>query len=653
MRVPEGFVPKIPKSGYTNSRLPMIVLIAPYLKLKQIADSLVDRYPIPIKTVVGDLSEGLALAREAVSEDAILVSRGGTAKLIREVLGIDVIEIGVSYLDLVSTLKPYMGGRKRIAVAGFRALIDYAESVCKVLDIQAEYLPVDDEVEMPDRIRQVRCMDVACLVGDMVAVRSAKDLGLPLALIESGSEAVAEALDKAALVARSLSFRWASDLRLGAVLNTVKEGIIAVDQTGQITHINRTAKELLGKSASVGLLAETILPGKYISQAMTERREISGRLWELEQHRAVLNITPILSRDSVEGAVIVLQEVAKIQDIEKKVRRQLSAGKLVAKYRFEDMASQSPAMCACLSIAKQYAHSTSVILIYGETGTGKERLAQSIHNESPVRDGPFVAINCGALPPTLLESELFGYEEGAFTGAGRGGKMGLFELSHGGTIFLDEINQLDVQLQGKLLRVIQEREVMRVGGLKVIPVNFRLIAASNVPLQEEMERGKIRRDLFYRLNVLDIRLPPLRERLEDIEQLFLSFVKQCALRDSHDEPPCPPEYFIKALKEYDWPGNVRELENIAEKWTVLCRLLDADTASDKVLSSIPIANKKKFCDTVSGYSDLLSSVQYSGTLDEIIYHILKTVLVEEGGNISRTAKRLGINRQTVKNRLGL
>jgi len=148
-----------------------------------------------------------------------------------------------------------------------------------------------------------------------------------------------------------------------------------------------------------------------------------------------------------------------------------------------------------------------------------------------------VAINCGALPPSLLESELFGYVEGAFTGAGRGGKMGLFELAHGGTIFLDEINELDVQLQGKLLRVIQEREVMRVGGVKVIPVSFRLIAASNVPLQEEMEKGKIRRDLFYRLKVLDIRLPPLRERPEDIEQLFASFTSASGVLSPGAEVP--------------------------------------------------------------------------------------------------------------------
>ncbi len=622
----------------------MIVFIAPYLKLKQIADSLADHYAEPMRSVVGDLGAGLALAREALDEDAILVSRGGTAKLIRESLGVDVIEIGVSYLDLMRILKPYMGSRKPIAVAGFRALIHYAKNVCEALGIKAEYLPVDDEAEMTSRIEQVRGMNVACLVGDMVAVRSAKDLGIPLALIESGPDAVAEALDKAAMVSRSLMARRAGELRLGAVLNTVREGIVAVDRSGLITHINSTAKELLGPQAVVGVSAETVLPGKYIDRAMTERKEAFGRLLEIGGHRTALNVTPIVALDSVEGAVIVLQKVAQIQDIEKKVRRQLSAGELVAKYHFEDMASESPAMCACLSVARQYARSASAILIYGETGTGKERLAQSIHNESSVRDGPFVAINCGALPPSLLESELFGYVEGAFTGAGRGGKMGLFELAHGGTIFLDEINELDVQLQGKLLRVIQEREVMRVGGVKVIPVSFRLIAASNVPLQEEMEKGKIRRDLFYRLKVLDIRLPPLRERPEDIEQLFASFTRECALRDGDAEPPPPPECFLQALKAHQWPGNVRELENVAEKWTVLRRLLDADAAAALTLESF---GGQEACG--SGSRLVAEAGDWcAGSLEAITRRAALAVLDEEGGNISRAARRLGIDRQTLR-----
>jgi len=503
----------------------MIVLIAPYPKLKEIADSLAPSFAVPIRTVVGDLGEGLAAAREAVAEEAVIVSRGGTAKLIHETFGVEVIEIGVSQLDLLSILKPHIGGKKPVAVVGFRTLTDKARSVCSVLDIPAIILPVDDESEIPERIERVKGMDLACFVGDMVAVRSAGDLGAPLALIESSADAVRVALEKAAIVSRSLMFRRESDLRLGVVLNTVRDAIVAVDRDGIMTHINRTARRLLGPDALEGLPADSILPDRDIRRAMAERREAFGKLVEVGGRSAALDVTPIVSRDSVEGAVVVLQEVDKLQDTEKKVRRQLHAKGLFAKYQFEDIASRSPAMRQCLDIARHYARSVGAILIYGETGTGKERLAQSIHNGSPVRDGPFVAINCGALPPTLLESELFGYEEGAFTGAGKGGKAGLFELAHGGTIFLDEINELDVQLQGKLLRVIQEREVMRVGGIKVIPVSFRLIAASNIPLREEMEGGRIRRDLYYRLDVLDIRIPPLRERREDIEPLFRDFVR--------------------------------------------------------------------------------------------------------------------------------
>ncbi|MDP3177119.1 MAG: sigma 54-interacting transcriptional regulator, partial [Spirochaetaceae bacterium] len=487
---------------YTDPAPTMIVVVAPYPKLKETADSLAASYGVSVRACVGDLGAGLALAREALAEDAILVSRGGTAKLIRETLGVDVIEIGISQFDLLRTLKPFIGGARRIAVAGFRALTEPAEEFCEILGISAVFLPVDDEAEMPDRVERISKLDVACLVGDMVALRSAAGLGIPLALIESGRDAVAEALDKAAIVARSLISRRESDLRLRAVLNTVRDGIVAVDRDGIIAHINRTARELLNADAPVGMPIEAFLTGHEIRRAMSDRREISGKLVELGERRVALDLTPIVSKESVEGAVLVLQEIGKIQDIEKKVRRQLHQKGLVAKYRFRDIASASPSMCACLDIARQYARSSGAILIYGETGTGKELLAQSIHNESAVRDGPFVAINCGALPPTLLESELFGYAEGAFTGAGKGGKTGLFELAHGGTIFLDEINELDIQLQGKLLRVLQEREVMRVGGVRVIPVSFRLIAASNVPLHDEIERGKIRADLYYRLNVL-------------------------------------------------------------------------------------------------------------------------------------------------------
>lgn len=632
----------------------MIVLIAPYPKLKEIADSLAPSCSVPLRAVVGDLGAGLSIAREAVAEDAIIVSRGGTAKLIREVLGVEVIEIGISQLELLSVLKPYIGGSKPVAVAGFRNLTEKARNVCSVLDIPAIILPVDDEAELPRLIDQVRSRDLACFIGDMAAIRAAVGLQAPSFLIESGTDAVRVALEKASIVSRSLMLRRESDLRLGAVLNTVRDAIVAVDRDGIMTHINRTARELLGPEALEGLAAEAVLPEQEIRRAMVERRESGGRLVQLAGGGAFLDVTPILSKDSVEGAVIVLQEIDKLQDTEKKVRRQLHAKGLFAKYRFEDIASRSPEMSKCLDIARHYARSAGAILIYGETGTGKERLAQSIHNGSPVRDGPFVAINCGALPASLLESELFGYEEGAFTGAGKGGKAGLFELAHGGSIFLDEINELDVQLQGKLLRVLQEREVMRVGGIKVIPVSFRLIAASNIPLREEMEKGRIRRDLYYRLSVLDIRIPPLRERAEDIEPLFLGFAEQCAARDGDIKPPAPPAELLAALREEAWPGNVRELENAAEKWAALCRLLPAEEAARMVIETFRIPERPVAGAALSETAGTVRRPRgwaYEGSLEEIITRASRAVFEEEERNLSRAARRLGIDRQTLKKRL--
>jgi len=615
----------------------MIVVIAPYEKLKEIADSLLDRYDIPIRTVVGDLGAALAPARAAAAEGSIIVSRGGTAKLIRETLGVDVIEIGVSQFELLGLFKPFIGGSRRVAVVGFRSLTDHAEELCRILDIPAVCLPIDDQADIGARMKALSCLDVDCLVGDMVSIRSAGDVGAELHLIESGADSVAEALDKAVLIARSLLQRRDSELRLRAVVNAVADGIVSVDREGLIDQCNAKAGELLGVEQPLGLPIETVIPNLDFKHIMSEGRDSLGKVSELRGHRAVVNVTPIMMSGRAEGAVAVLQEVGRIQDLEKRVRRQLYAKGLFAKHRFEDILVDSPVMRSCVEIARQYALASSNIVIYGETGTGKELLAQSIHNASPMRDGPFVAINCGALPPTLLESELFGYVEGAFTGAAKGGKAGLFELAHGGTIFLDEINELDFQLQAKLLRVLQEREVMRLGDSRVIPVSVRVLAASNVPLADEVASGRIRRDLYYRLNVLDIQIPPLRERSGDILTLFGIFAQACAQRCGDPLPPPLPPSFAERLLSYSWPGNVRELENAAEKYVVLRRLMDAEGAAALVVRSL------------GGRGAEESS--YEGTLEDIGRRAARAVFKEEGGNLSRAAKRLGVDRQTLRKKL--
>lgn len=235
-----------------------------------------------------------------------------------------------------------------------------------------------------------------------------------------------------------------------------------------------------------------------------------------------------------------------------------------ARYTFADIIGESEALEKCRQQARQLAASNSTLLIHGETGTGKELFAQSIHNAGPRRNGPFIALNCGAIPAGLIESQLFGYEAGAFTGAKKEGQQGLFEQASGGTLFLDEISEMELELQSRLLRVLQEREVVRLGGKRRIPVDVRVIASTNKDLWSMVASGKFRQDLFYRLNVVDLRIPPLRERPEDIPLLAEYFIKQFRSSCGAFVRGIAPDA-LRCLQNYRWPGNVRELQNCIER----------------------------------------------------------------------------------------
>jgi len=268
------------------------------------------------------------------------------------------------------------------------------------------------------------------------------------------------------------------------------------------------------------------------------------------------------------GAVVTFQSVNRVQELENRIRRKIFLKGHTSKYRFRDILGASPSLKQAIRMAEKYSRVDANVLITGETGTGKELFAHSIHAESPRAEGPFVAVNCAALPEPLLESELFGYAEGAFTGAMRGGKVGLFELAHRGTIFLDEIGELPLSFQAKLLRVLQEREIMRVGDDRVIPVDVRVIAATNLNLQRLTEEGKFRRDLLFRLDVLRVDVPPLRERREDIFFLLRYYLDIFAQKFAKGRVLLDPS-IEEYLCGYSWPGNVRELVNLCERIAAL------------------------------------------------------------------------------------
>ncbi len=258
------------------------------------------------------------------------------------------------------------------------------------------------------------------------------------------------------------------------------------------------------------------------------------------------------------NSIIVIKDAEKIQNIEIGIRKSLSSKGYLAKYTFDDIIYQSNIMNTIVVRAKKIASIDATTLIYGDTGTGKELIAHALHNNSKRCNNPFLAINCAAISENLLESELFGYEEGSFTGAKKGGKKGLFELAHNGTLFLDEISNISQQLQVKLLRVLQEREIIKTGGLNIIPINVRIIVATNENLEELIDKGTFRKDLYYRINNFTITLPSLKDRREDIPLLIKSIMNEYKSNKQIDDE------LMSFLINYKWPGNIRELKNCIE-----------------------------------------------------------------------------------------
>ena len=350
-------------------------------------------------------------------------------------------------------------------------------------------------------------------------------------------------------------------------MNYTFEGIVTTDNNGYVSTINNYAKNLFeGSKGDPGKIhIASLFPELDVNATISNKTRMLGELVSIQNRMHTVNCVP--AGDS--GAVITFANVSKIQELEGQIRKKMHPKGLAAKYSFRDILGKAQSLVDAVETARKFSKVDSNIFIFGETGTGKELFAQSIHNESPRKENPFVAVNCAALPEELLESELFGYAEGAFTGASKGGKPGLFELAHNGTIFLDEIGDVSPKLQSRLLRVIQEREIMRIGHDRMIPVNIRIISASNKDLKELVAKGTFREDLLYRLNVLKITLPALRVRRVDIPILCKHFFSL-----NHDPVNCRLRGFteeaLSLITEYNWPGNVRELYNFCERLTVLC-----------------------------------------------------------------------------------
>lgn len=624
-----------------------LAIIAPYPELAEMAKQVCDELEIKAEIAVGDLDEGVKLAKKFIKGGTeIIISRGGTATAIMEKVGEPVIEIMVSPYDIIRAVASAKNIGNYIGIVGFKNVIYGSESLGEILDVKIKGLEINDESEVLDVIEKAKKDNIQVIVGDAVSVRYSKKQGLKSILVYSGKESVSMALREAKELASVRRKEKTRAEQLKAILDFTYEGIIASDSEGIVTLVNPAAEKILGKdkTSMIGQTADQVLPSIALGRIQEKGKPLLGEPHRVGNKMIVHNLIPLNINNEIAGTVITFQEASHVQAIETKVRRELYLKGHVAQYTFENILTDSLIMKKVIQQAKQFAKADTTAVITGETGTGKEMFAQSIHNNSNRRNGLFVAVNCASVPENLLESELFGYEEGAFTGARRGGKKGLFELAHEGTLFLDEIGELSIKLQARLLRVLQEKAIIRVGGDTVVPVDVRIIAATHRNLEESVSKGLFRQDLYYRLNVLRLSLPPLRERLDDIPLLIDELLKKICKRTCNPRPIFSNRILNK-FGSYDWPGNVRELENILER---LVALKDGTEVQLEDIDEIIKMEKQELLGK-EVYKD--KKVELKGTLEDMEREIISITLNLANQDKEMACNLLGISQTTLWRRL--
>lgn len=439
--------------------------------------------------------------------------------------------------------------------------------------------------------------------------------------------------------------------QLSAILDSVQEAIEVADINGNIKFVNPAFSRVTGitederinqnifEASPDGALATVLKTGKLV---FGHRTKVGGSNAEV-----VSNAAPIMVDGVMDGAVVVFQHFTDVMNLMEELKKSTSiienlTDKLgqvtTSKYTFDNILGSSVEIKRCIDLAERSARSNSTVLIHGESGTGKELFAHAIHSSSMRREYPFIKVNCAAIPETLLESEFFGYEKGAFTGALKS-KIGKFELAHGGTIFLDEIGDMNLNLQGKLLRVLQEMEFERVGGTQTTKVDVRVIAATNRKLRELIRQGKFREDLFYRLNVVEITVPPLRVRKQDLPVLLDNLIVKLN-RKLGKKVKWIDDEAIEVLLNYDWPGNIRELENMIERVMVT---MDEEVITKKTL----VMHTSQFKITHERDLDLIP-------LDLMEEMLIKKALTKYGNTVEgkkRASQALNISLATLYNKL--
>lgn len=580
------------------------------------------------------LSQGRQLVNEGVQ---VIVTSGGTySDLCRAIDAIPIIQLSVSTSDILYTLGKIKHTDQHIyLLLNERVLFDH-EKCRDVIDKEVTLFRYNGKYELSALIEQLSADQNGVIVGSGLVQRLTGKTVNTIAIMPSESTIISVyqyARDLAQLNSRD-NYRVSV---LEAILSNIDDGIVFVNSKKKIVHINERAAEFLDLKKGQMPSLKALFPDlSTVEMAFPVAEHLIYR----GNYTLVAHVSNF-SANHTKEYIIVLKDVSKLQALENSVRVKLTQKGLTAAYTFADIHTKNKTMKEIINTAKTISDYDFPVLIQGESGTGKELFAQSIHNASLRGNGPFIAINCAALPENILESELFGYVAGAFTGARKEGKAGLFELAHQGTIFLDEINSMSLHLQSKLLRILDTKEVMRLGSDYIIPLNIRILSASNSNLAEEVRNGRFRKDLFFRLNAFTLKLPRLSERKEDIVYLFRLFVAK--RQNKRPEDIRLDDELEALLSRHNWWGNIRELAGASERYLIwgnkdhYTYLLNDPAGEQPSLSA----------GSLIGDDLQINMKELSSTIDSLIFQSL----LDKGLSKTQVAKLFGISRQTLFNKL--
>ncbi|NLY09969.1 MAG: sigma 54-interacting transcriptional regulator [Tissierellia bacterium] len=595
-----------------------------------------------VERIIADLNIDLGMQvydpnhPEKITESNVKVAlaRGKTAMRVRESLDIPVVEIPIPFDDMIEAIIEASKLGSQIGIIGYDNIIRNLNLLNPILKANITQEFAVDEEDTRRKIQKFKDDGIQVVVGGVIQTNIARSLGLNAVRLDFSKKSIATAYAEAVSIYNSLMYNLRRNQELNAILDNSRDGYIAVDNQGKISLLNNRAKGLVShvKEPLGAPLIDVFPELEHLIDSLNNGEVHIQEICYLKGITVLYNLLPLKTKEGkILGAMMTFSDIKTITEGEHKIRKKELSKGFFAKYRFSNILGKSKSIRFAINNGKKFAKTDSTIMIIGETGVGKELFAQSIHNYSLRANGPFVAVNCSSLPESILESELFGYEEGAFTGARKQGKPGLFELAHGGTIFLDEISEMPTQLQARFLRVIEEKQVMRLGSDQIIPVDVRVISATNRSIKHLVSSGDFRQDLFYRLNVLTIVIPSLKERLEDIDVFVEHFSKEFF----KDDNTSLSSDALEVIRSYNWPGNIRQLENFMEKISIIRK--------DQLITGEDIEEMLNIFEPCCIEDDYMETQDKPPIEREEIVERLK----EFEGSRVKTAEALGIHRSTL------